>query len=161
MSCQAKGAETHATCAVEPADPEIVREGLHICSERQRSVESLSSPLSPLSESLSLPESLESLLSPLSPESASSPLSPSLTVAPPCARTPGQTVLMSSSSNWVVSTPITEPPVLRDVRLPTYHPRPRATPYNRPQGPSPHTFPPTRPGATRSDSSIAAVTTCR
>jgi hypothetical protein len=51
----------------------------------QRSVESLSSPLSPLSESLSLPESREPLSSPLSPESASSPLSPSLTVAPPCA----------------------------------------------------------------------------
>src|SRR5215218_5099337 len=84
----------------------------------QRSVESLSSPLSPLSESLSLPESWESLSSPLSPESASSPLSPSLTVAPPCARTLGQTVLISSSSKWVVSTPITKAPVLRDVRSP-------------------------------------------
>jgi hypothetical protein len=70
-------------------------------SSAQRSVESVSSPLSLVL--LSLPESEESLSSPLSPseseESASSPVSPSLTVAPPWARTsPGQVVLISSSS---------------------------------------------------------------
>jgi hypothetical protein len=69
----------------------------------QGSVESLASPLSLLSEFLSLPESEESLLPPLSPpeseESASSPVSLSLTVAPPWARTPGQTVLISLSSS--------------------------------------------------------------
>jgi hypothetical protein len=60
----------------------------------QRSVESLTSPLSLASGSLLLPASEESLSSPLSlpesEESASSPVSPSLTVAPPCARAPGQ-----------------------------------------------------------------------
>src|SRR5215218_5662720 len=80
----------------------------------QRSVELLSSPLSLVSLSLSLPESVESLSSPLSlpesEESASSPVSPSLTVAPPCTWTPGQIVLISSSSSWMVSTPMARPP---------------------------------------------------
>src|SRR5918999_558884 len=80
----------------------------------QRSLESLSSPLSLVSEPLSLPESEESLSSPLSPseseESASPPLSPSLTVAPPWARVPGQTVLISSSSSRVLSAPMPRPP---------------------------------------------------
>src|SRR5215212_6672510 len=84
-------------------------------SVSQRSVESLSSPLSLVSESLSLPESEESLSSPLSlpesEESASSPLSPSLTVAPPWARTSGQMVLICSSWSWVVSTPMARPPL--------------------------------------------------
>jgi hypothetical protein len=74
----------------------------------QRSVESLSSPLSLVL--LSLPESEEPLSSPLSPpeseESASSPVSPSLTVAPPWARTSDQVVVISSSSRWMVSTPM-------------------------------------------------------
>src|SRR5829696_9209127 len=66
-------------------------------SVSQRSVESPSPPLS-------LPES---------EESASSPLSPSLTVAPPWARTSGQMVLICSSWSWVVSTPMARPPLER------------------------------------------------
>src|SRR5215212_9453982 len=78
----------------------------------QRSVELLSSPLS-------LPES---------EESASSPVSPSLTVAPPCTWTPGQIVLISSSSSWMVSAPMARPPPRGWPASDTYHPREMATP---------------------------------
>ncbi len=104
-------------------------------SVAQRPVESLTSPLPLPSESLSLPESEASLSSPLSPpgseESASSPVSPSLTVAPPCAPAPGQTVLISSSSSWVMPIPMARPR-LRGGQLPDmYHPRELVTPYVR------------------------------
>src|SRR5215218_738743 len=106
----------------------------------QRSVELLSSPLSLVSLSLSLPESVESLSSPLSlpesEESASSPVSPSLTVAPPCTWTPGQIVLISSSSSWMVSAPMARPPPRGWPASDTYHPREMATPSSTERIPS-------------------------
>src|SRR5829696_5765834 len=152
MSCRAVVAENLRHLRRRTGRPGRSPVKASICSERQRSVESLSSLLS---ESLSLPESLESPSSPLSAESASSPVSPSLTVAPPCARTPGQTVLISSSSRWTVSTPMTGPPVPVDVRPPrrttqeqAQHPRTGRT------GRHHALLPPTRP--TRPCSSTAA-----
>src|SRR5215208_3975886 len=122
MSCRAVVAENLRHLRRRTGRPGRSPVKASICSERQRSV-----------ESLSLPESLESPSSPLSAESASSPVSPSLTVAPPCARTPGQTVLISSSSKWVVSTPMTQPPVLPDARSLLRTQRPRPSPLDLPQ----------------------------
>src|SRR5215208_6779613 len=72
-------------------------------------------------------------------ESLSSPLSlvsPSPTVAPPCTWTPGQIVLISSSSSWMVSAPMVRPPPRGWPASDTYHPREMATPSSTERIPS-------------------------